>query len=420
MAGARPIRVTIQQPSLPSYRVAVFRELASRPGIDLTVVHGSFKGLAVASPEGFRAVPVRPHPNWSPLGSRLANWQRLPSKYVRKSACDVLVLNWNIRHLSLVPTILTSRLRGVPVVLWGHGYSKFDGPGKRMLRWNIARLGEAVVLYNYSTAEALVRAGLHCESVFTASNALDQSAISAERARCLANPAEVEDVRRRLSLTPADRGGLTTLFVSRLMEANRVDVLIEAIARLRRTGRAASAIVVGEGAEAQRLSATAQRLGISQHVHMIGGIYNEAKLAPLFLASDAFVYPSNVGLSILHAMGYGLPVVLGDRVDLHNPEAEALRPAREDGTNASGAPVGSISHTNGLTFRHDDADDLARVLVLLADRPAWRASLSAGALATVREWFTIDRMVNGLESAIRFAVRHTRLELAPTRLAVSG
>lgn len=403
MADSRPIKVTIQQPSLPSYRVPVFRALAARPGLDVTVVHGSFRGLAVATASGFRAVPVRPYGRWSPLG--IANWQPLPSAWVRRSGCDVLVLNWNIRHLSLLPTILRARVRGTPVVLWGHGYSKFDGPLKRKLRWNIARLGQAVVLYNSSTAEALVRAGLPADSVFAGLNALDQTPIAEQRARVEANPAEVAAVRERFGLVPRERGGLTLLFVSRMMASNRVDVLIEAVAAMRRAGRPVSALLVGEGDDLPRLKAMVQRLGVAEHVHAIGGVYEEAKLAPIFAASDAFVYPSNVGLSILHAMGYGLPVVLGDRMELHNPEAEALRPS-------PGPHAGSVNgFANGAVFRHDDHADLVRVLTLLADHPAWRDTLSRGATATATKWFTLDRMVSGLESAIRFAVRHSSLGL---------
>ena len=39
----QPIRVVIQQPALPKYRVPVFRELAKRPDIDLTLYFGEKK-----------------------------------------------------------------------------------------------------------------------------------------------------------------------------------------------------------------------------------------------------------------------------------------------------------------------------------------------------------------------------------------
>jgi hypothetical protein len=50
---ARALRVVIQQPALPAYRVAVFRELAARPGIKLSVVHGRQANLPNAAAEGF-------------------------------------------------------------------------------------------------------------------------------------------------------------------------------------------------------------------------------------------------------------------------------------------------------------------------------------------------------------------------------
>jgi glycosyltransferase involved in cell wall biosynthesis len=104
------------------------------------------------------------------------------------------------------------------------------------------------------------------------------------------------------------------------------------------------------------------------------------------LASDVFCYPANIGLSILHAFGYGLPVVTGDDLASHNPEIEALVPG-----------------VNGLTFRHGDSASLAQSLARIFDDRALAASMHAAAHKTVMEKFTVQRMVDGIEAAVRYA-----------------
>ena len=68
--------------------------------------------------------------------------------------------------------------------------------------------------------------------------------------------------------------------------------------------------------ELPALQSIAEELDVEQYVRWLGSIYDEAQLAPWFLTADAFVYPGAIGLSVLHAMGYGLPVVTQFRSNL--------------------------------------------------------------------------------------------------------
>ena len=118
---------------------------------------------------------------------------------------------------------------------------------------------------------------------------------------------------------------------------------------------------------------------------MPGPIYDQMQLAPWFLNAEVFCYPQNIGLSLLHAFGYGLPVVTADRVEAQNPEIAALEHGK-----------------NGLTYAHGDADALAAALRQLLDQAPLRQEMSGRAEQTVREDFTIERMVDGMEAAVRY------------------
>ena len=104
------------------------------------------------------------------------------------------------------------------------------------------------------------------------------------------------------------------------------------------------------------------------------------------MVSTAFCYPANIGLSILHGMGYGLPVVTSDKVESQNPEIEALR----DGE-------------NGFLYRDGDIDDLTAKLEVLLTDSATQNRMSAAAHATATERFSLANMVDGYVDAVRFA-----------------
>ena len=116
------------------------------------------------------------------------------------------------------------------------------------------------------------------------------------------------------------------LYVSRLDPDNRLDLAIQAVHQLQAEFPTLQFVAIGKGdAERQRLEKLVAHLDLAHQVRFLGPIYDELELAPWFLTADLFCYPQNIGLSLLHAFGYGLPVITSDHVESQNPEIEALR-----------------------------------------------------------------------------------------------
>ena len=380
----RPIRVVAFQPALPHYRVPVFRELASRPGIEFRLVYGNDPNAPSSAPASdFEATHARS--SWFSAGGVQWLWQAGQWRAAALGQADVLLLSWNIHYLSLIPTLLRARANGIGTVLWGHGYSKRKVQVGEVLRSRLASLGDALLFYNHTAAARYQQTyGWDPSRLHVALNALDQSGISAARNSWLSRPDELQ--RFRVNNDLADRQNI--VFVSRLEQANRVDVLLQAVRLLRRNVPGIQALIIGKGPDLKRLQSLASDLGVQQQVRFLGAIYDEMNLAPWLLSSRVFCYPANIGLSILHAFGYGLPVVTGDALGRHNPEIEALIPGE-----------------NGLLFADGEPTDLAMSLQRILQSPSLQQELAAGALRTVEERFTLKRMVDGMERAIRCAAQ---------------
>ena len=379
------LRVSLQQPALPKYRVPVFRELARRPGISIKVVYGDLPGLSNVDPDGFEATYARPR-RWHLLGETMI-WQPAQWQSATRAEADVLILPWDVHYASLMPALLRARRHGVPTILWGHGYSKHERPWRKMARDGVARLATALLFYNHRAAGAQIAHGFPAERIFVAPNAIDQRPVQEARGWWLANPHRLEEFRQQAGLTR----GPVVLFVSRLDPDNRVDLLIRAAARLVRDFEHLRVIIVGSGPDGQRLKELSASLGLKHSVLFPGAIYDEQALAPWFLCADVFCYPANIGLSLLHAFGYGLPVVTSDRIDAQNPEIEAMA----DGQ-------------NGLFYSHGDEDSLCRKLRMLFEDRCLRLRLSTEALRTATHRYTLEKMVDGMEAAIRYAAATVR------------
>ncbi|MEM9109534.1 MAG: glycosyltransferase family 4 protein [Planctomycetota bacterium] len=376
----KPIRVAIQQPVLPAYRVPVFRELANRAGIDLKLYYGDrTNGPSSVEPEGFDAEMV--HLNEGRIGRHPVVWHSPQWKCASRKVSDVLVLTWDLHYASLVPGLLRAKANGVRTVLWGHGYSKQEAAWRGWPRKRLAALADALLFYNEPTAQRFIESGWNPERIYVARNTIEQSPIQAARQHWLDRPNELADFQKQQQVDTCP----VILFVSRMDPYNRLDLLVEAIPKLNARFPGVQAIIIGKGDEEQkRLEALSKQLQVAEQVRFLGPIYDEEQLAAWMLSADLFCYPANIGLSILHAFGYGLPVVTSDRTESQNPEIVCLR-----------------HEENGLLYDNGDAEALAQAISRILGDDTFRTRLSGVAHQTATEAFSLINMVDGMEAAIR-------------------
>ncbi|MCC6523800.1 MAG: glycosyltransferase family 4 protein [Polyangiaceae bacterium] len=360
----------------------MWRELAHRPGIALTVLYGKTPGDPPSvEASGFNARFI-PECRLQ-IGGRAVYWHGPHWEYATAARTDVFVFGWNLNYLSLVPGLVRARANRVGTILWGHGYSTDEAPLRAAARRAVSELAHALVFYAEPAAAEYRARGGAPERLFVAANALDQTEIQAARHAWLSEPG-------RLSAFREERGlgsGPVLLFVARLDAAKRADLLLRAAAELRADYSQLRVLIVGSGPEERRLRTLATSLCLGEAVQFLGAVYDEAALAPLFLCADLFCFPGSIGLSILHAFGYGLPVVTHADRQRHHPEIAALR----DGE-------------NGLLFDPPgNVAALARTLREILGDAERRRVMGLAAHRTATETFTVPRMIDGAERAIRFA-----------------
>lgn len=376
----KPIRVVLQNPSLAKYRVPVYRELASREGIDLTVLYGDEQGITNVPPDGFRAelVPMR---EWRVLGQPLF-WHSAYWQAVERGKADVAVLSWNVRFLSLMPALVRAWWNGIPTILWGHGHSKQEHAIKLGFRRSMMRWATAAMFYDSQAAQSMVASGFPKERVFVATNAIDQTPIQEQRERWLADPRRLAEFRREQQLDDVP----LLLYVSRMLPNNRLDMLIESIVPLaERFPNIQVALIGGGDKVGESLRQLARQRGVERQVRFLGPIFEEKNLAPWFLSAKAFVYPCNIGLSLMHAFGYGLPAVTSDALEQQNPEIHAL----ENGV-------------NGMLYQDGNLAAMVDALEQLLSDDALRQRMGNAARQTVLTQYNVPAMVDGMEAAIRF------------------
>ena len=155
------------------------------------------------------------------------------------------------------------------------------------------------------------------------------------------------DASRFANQTPTQNSEPVALFLGRLDDEKRINVLLEAAALL--VDHPDLTIeLVGDGGERENLQALANRLGIAHRVRFLGHV-TDAELPGIYERATVFVMPSIAELqsiATMEAMASGRPVIGAD--------AMALPHLVHDGD-------------NGYLFRPNDAADLASKLRLILE-----------------------------------------------------
>jgi glycosyltransferase involved in cell wall biosynthesis len=176
----------------------------------------------------------------------------------------------------------------------------------------------------------------------------------------------------------ARNGHLRVLSVARLDYPKEPDVLIEAIARLRRSGRPVELTVVGDGALRPRLEQRVRELQLSEDV-VFAGFVGQDDLPRYYGSADVFCLSSaseGVPVVLMEAMASGVPVVA--------PRLPGVEELVED-------------ERAGLLFEPGDAEGLARSVERLGSDPRLVDRLTAAARAKVEAEFRVERSAADLE-----------------------
>lgn len=118
------------------------------------------------------------------------------------------------------------------------------------------------------------------------------------------------------------------LFIGRLTLVKQLDWLIKALYELKCLGEEYNLLLIGDGPEKENLRNLAKKLGVYDNVWFYGECYDKKELNTLIYNSDLCVSPGNIGLTAMHALEYGVPVISHNCFELQMPEYEVIVPEK--------------------------------------------------------------------------------------------
>lgn len=199
-------------------------------------------------------------------------------------------------------------------------------------------------------------------------NGIDVSAIDK-----IVSTADKSELRKSLSISDGDMFLLTA---GRLTEQKGHCYLIKAVKEVVFRYPDVKLLIFGEGELKNDLENLIKNYDVIDHVRILSPIKDIIKI---MVASDIFVFPSlweSFGLALAEAMATGKPVVA---------------------SNVIGVNEIICSEISGILVESKNVKALSDAIVRVIERDKLRKFLSYNARKTIREHFTIDKMVESYE-----------------------
>ena len=109
-----------------------------------------------------------------------------------------------------------------------------------------------------------------------------------------------------------------------MKKVKRLDMMIDMLSMLKDDGVNANMVFVGKDVDGVNLEQMAKEKHLADQVWCYGPCFEEEKLGEIFYNATICVSPGNVGLTAIHALTYGCPVITHDDFPNQMPEFEAI------------------------------------------------------------------------------------------------
>jgi glycosyltransferase involved in cell wall biosynthesis len=303
----------------PHYRAGIFEEL-NRSESNLYVFVGSEEAVDGSiktwiPPSGFEVV-------WTSITSLPfgIKYQHGLTRVVFSSEIDVLIFLGDAHYVSTWIYATLARMFGKKVFFWTHGWLRNDTGALGWIKDRFYRLANGLLLYGHHAKQIAIERGYPVAKLGVIYNSLNT--VSLENLDMV--ELEKESLKIRYELFNNDSPII--ICTARLTQNCRFDLLLKAATILKKHGTIVNVLLVGDGPIHSKLELLAGDLGIQ--VCFYGACYEERKLAVMLYTADVLVSPGKVGLSAMHALAYGTPVISHGDFDCQMPEFEAIVPGR--------------------------------------------------------------------------------------------
>lgn len=240
-------------------------------------------------------------------------------KESRKAFYDCLLILGELYNVSNWLILIRNKLSRHPkkIYAWSHGWYGREGLVKKWLKRIFFGLTNKTFLYGNYAKHVAISQGFPSDKLEVIHNSLNHES----------------QIKLRQSLKPSNiykdhfgNSNPVLIFIGRLTTVKRLDILIHALEMLRNKDKIFNLVLVGDGEKREDLEKLVTQKKLNSQIWFYGECYDDSQNAQLIYDAELCVAPGNIGLTAMHTMVFGTPVLTHDNFIMQMPEFEAIRP----------------------------------------------------------------------------------------------
>ncbi|MHC1779102.1 MAG: glycosyltransferase [Bacteroidales bacterium] len=253
---------------------------------------------------------------------------------------DNLIFAGNVKNLTSWYILIVCRFfkKNIKTFLWTHGYYGKENFFEKLIKKKFYNLPDYVLLYgNYAKNLMIANRICNPSKLKLVYNSLDYDTHVALRKTNLFSE------YYRCHFKNANKN---IIFIGRLTKIKKLDMLIFALKLLNERAFKVNVTFIGDGEAKKGLIELTNKYHLNDQVWFFGESYDEEILSKLIYNSDLCVSPGNVGLTAIHSLSFGTPVITHNNYPYQGPEFEAIEP-----------------YITGLFFKYNSIDSLVQSIL---------------------------------------------------------
>ena len=262
------------------------------------------------------------------------------------------------------------------VYFWSHGWYGKESKKQVFVKKLFFRLPNGgTFVYGDYARNLMIKEGLPADKIFVIHNSL----------------AYPKQLALRKSITTSSiykdhfgNNNPVIVMIGRLNMRKHLDMLFQAVAKLKQQEKQFNIVLIGDGEDKGKLVDLAETLEITKQVWFYGACYDEKANAELIYNADLCVVPGDIGLTAIHSMMFGTPVITHNHFPFQGPEHEAVR-----------------SGTTGDFYEYGSVDSLADTIQKWFDNHCDRDSVRTACYREIDTQWTPEFQINVLKKHLK-------------------
>lgn len=338
-------KVIIIQRIIPHYRLKIFDYLSKE--YDLRVLSTRFKNSV--SNEAYKRDYIK-YIGYLKYSKNEYSFILNTFYSVLKFKPNVVIHEFSLGIISLIPTFIMSKIFGIKFILWGHGFNIKKGfnPSsslKDLLRLKLMKFADQTILYGDNQAIEISK-HLKSTKLTVANNTLDTNYLMSIKTSL--EEKGIEAIKAEMLFDKK----INLIFIGRILEDKKPEICLKVLKDyIKKYNNDILFHFVGEGDYLNKLINICDQEDLNNNVKFYGKIYDSEKTSKLLFCSDLMIMPGYLGLSIIHSFCFDCPVVSFAQTEngpFHSPEVSHIKQGK------TGFLANDYSEMKDFVFRYLD------------------------------------------------------------------